>query len=199
MFDNDGFTVDGGTIVAPPDDERLIRMSLASTFPNVEGGPINATAVGGIVLEGNATLDEQSAGTEKVVEILDTANLEGFDLTITGSPVYLAEINDYLKGGMFTLGLAALAVMAVILLLIFRVRWRLLPLLAVSHRRALVVLAARPDRHRPVARHDLRPADPDRARHRLRDPDPQPGRRGSRPRPGGPSDRRRRSPTSRRR
>jgi hydrophobe/amphiphile efflux-3 (HAE3) family protein len=131
VFDNTGFTAEGGTITAPAVEDRLIRKSLASTFPNVEGGPINATAVGGIVLEGNASLDEQSAGTEKVVAILETANLEGFDLTVTGSPVYLAEINNYLKGGMLTLGLAALAVMAVVLFVIFKVRWRLLPLLAV--------------------------------------------------------------------
>ena len=50
---------------------------------------------------------------------------------MTGSPVYLKEINDYLKGGMLTLGVAALVVMAVVLALMFGVRWRLLPLLAV--------------------------------------------------------------------
>ena len=131
VFDNAGFAAASGEITPPPAEELRIRKSLASTFPNVEGGPINATAVGGIVLEGNASLDEQSAGTEKVVAILETASIEGFDLTVTGSPVYLAEINDYLKGGMLTLGLAALAVMAVVLFLIFKVRWRLLPLLAV--------------------------------------------------------------------
>ena len=132
VYDNVGYSVaDDGSIDAPPVEERRIRKSLASTFPNVDGRPVNQTAVGGVVLAGNATLDEQSAGTEKVIEILDTANIEGFDLTVTGSPVYLAEINDYLKGGMLTLGLAALAVMAVVLFLIFKVRWRLLPLLAV--------------------------------------------------------------------
>ena len=131
VYDNLGYVSDGGEITAPAVDDRRIRKSLASTFPNVEGGPINATAVGGIVLEGNASLDEQSAGTEKVIAILDTAEIEGFDLTVTGSPVYLAEINDYLKGGMLSLGLAALAVMAVVLFVIFKVRWRLLPLLAV--------------------------------------------------------------------
>lgn len=61
--------------------------------------------------------------------------------------MYLAEINDYLKGGMLTLGLAALAVMAVILFLIFKVRWRLLPLLAVLVGVRVVVLDPRPDRY----------------------------------------------------
>jgi len=126
IYGNDNFELDAsGELIPPADEDRAIRLSLASTFPDPQ------TAVGGIVLQGNATLDEQSEGTEKALAILDTAQFDGFDLTVTGSPVYLAEINDYLQGGMITLGLAALAVMAVILALIFRVRWRLLPLLAV--------------------------------------------------------------------
>ncbi len=119
--------------MAPPTEELVIRKSLRGTFPNVEGGPLNGTAVGGIVIEGNATLDELTVGTDKVLDILEKPEyqLEGFELTITGSPIYLGDINDYLQGGMLTLGAAALIVMAIILALIFKVRWRLLPLLAV--------------------------------------------------------------------
>ncbi len=134
IFDNSGFTVnDAGAPVAPPDEQLVIRKSLRGTFPNVEGGPLNGTAVGGIVLDGNASLDEQTESTEAVVEIIENPEyqFEGFELTITGSPIYLKEINDYLQGGMLTLGAAALVVMAIILALIFKVRWRLLPLLAV--------------------------------------------------------------------
>ena len=43
----------------------------------------------------------------------------------------LKSINDYLQGGMLTLGGIAVAVMVVILLLFFNVRWRLLPLAVV--------------------------------------------------------------------
>ncbi len=132
IFGNEGFTVEPGSPpVAPPREELVIRRSLAGTFPNVEARPPNSTAVGGVILKGNASLDEQSAATVEVLRVLETAQFEGFDLTVTGSPVYLKTINDYLKGGMVTLGLAAMAVMAVVLALIFRVRWRLLPLLAV--------------------------------------------------------------------
>ncbi|MDX2379500.1 MAG: MMPL family transporter [Acidimicrobiia bacterium] len=131
IFGNDGYAEVDGEIVAPTGDDRAIRLSLASTFPETQDGSKFTTAVGGVVLQGNATLDEQTIGTEKVLDVLDGVSFEGFDVTVTGSPVYLAEINDYLKGGMLTLGLAALVVMAVILALIFRVRWRLLPLLAV--------------------------------------------------------------------
>ena len=131
IYDNGGFTVEDGVVIAPPDEERRIRLSLASTFPNVEGGVRNGTAVGGVVLEGNADLDTQTAATKKVIDVLTGAEFDGFELTVTGAPVYLADLNDYLQGGMLTLGAAALALMAIVLLVMFRVRWRLLPLLAV--------------------------------------------------------------------
>ncbi|MFP5488869.1 MAG: MMPL family transporter, partial [Acidimicrobiia bacterium] len=125
VYGNDGFTVGDDGVVPPPDDERAIRLSLASTYPNPQ------TAVGGIVLGGNLSLEDQSAATEEVLAVLEGIEFDGFELTVTGSPVYLKEINDYLRGGMLTLGLAAIAVMAIILGFLFKVRWRLLPLLAV--------------------------------------------------------------------
>ena len=125
VFGNDNFAVVDGDVVAPADADRAIRLSLAGTFPAQD------VAVGGVVLDGNLDLDGQSAATADLLEILDTAHFDGFDLVVTGSPVYLKEINDYLKGGMMTLGLIALVVMAVVLGVMFRVRWRLLPLLAV--------------------------------------------------------------------
>ncbi|MGE5211583.1 MAG: efflux RND transporter permease subunit, partial [Acidobacteriota bacterium] len=138
IFDNTGFEVVDNAPVPPPTEELAIRASLQGTFPNVDrdgdgelDDPINGTAVGGVVLKGNATLDEQTTATKEVLETLDGATFDGFDLTVTGSPVYLAEINDYLQGGMLRLGAAALGLMAVVLAVMFRVRWRLLPLLSV--------------------------------------------------------------------
>ncbi|MEM7286625.1 MAG: MMPL family transporter [Actinomycetota bacterium] len=126
IYDNTGFASDAGTVTPPTDpDSRSIRLSLASTFPN------SRTAVGGVVLQGNATLDALTDGTDAVIEVIDTAELDGFEVTPTGSPVYLRDINDYLQGGMLTLGVAALVVMAFVLVFMFRVRWRLLPLAAV--------------------------------------------------------------------
>lgn len=125
FFDNTGFISTDDGVEAPPLEERSIRASLQSSFPNQQ------TAVGGVLLTGNADLDTLSAGTEAVLDVMATAELDGFEVITTGSPVFLAEINDYLQGGMLTLGAAALAVMAVVLLLLFRVRWRLLPLLSV--------------------------------------------------------------------
>lgn len=125
VWGNEGFVSGDDGVVAPAQEDLQIRLSLASTFPDQQ------TAVGGVVLEGNADLDSLSAGTEAVIDIVDSANFDGFELIATGSPVFLREINDYLQGGMITLGLIAMAVMAVILLVMFPVRWRLLPLLSV--------------------------------------------------------------------
>jgi predicted RND superfamily exporter protein len=124
LFGNDNVELVDGEPVMPAGDDRVVRASLRSTFPN------NQTALGGVVLEGNASLDSLSAGTQAALDIVETVELDGFDVIATGSPVFLKDINDYLQGGMVTLGLLALAVMAVILFFMFKVRWRFLPLLS---------------------------------------------------------------------
>ena len=48
--------------------------------------------------------------------------------TATGAPILLDDINNYLRGGMLMLGGIAVAIMTLILLVLFDVRWRLLPL-----------------------------------------------------------------------
>ncbi|MEM7139837.1 MAG: MMPL family transporter [Actinomycetota bacterium] len=126
LYDNTGFEVEGTTVtVSPAVEDRTIRKSLRSTYPDQQ------TAVGGVIIQGNADLDTLSSATEQVLAIMETAELDGWTATTTGSPVFLKDINDYLQGGMLTLGAAALALMAVVLLVAFPVRWRLLPLLAV--------------------------------------------------------------------
>jgi len=124
LFANQGVEVVGGTPQMPEGDDRVVRGSLQSTFPNLE------TAVGGVLLEGNADLDSLSAGTQAVLDTVEAVELDGFEVTVTGSPVFLKDINDYLQGGMLTLGAMALALMALILFVMFKVRWRFLPLLS---------------------------------------------------------------------
>ncbi len=126
LFGNVGYSFDDeGNPVAPPVEEQVIRPSLKSTYPQ------NDVAVGGILLEPNADLDTLAAGTDGVVDIMETADLDGFSVITTGSPVFLGEINDYLQGGMLALGASAMVVMAIVLTFMFKVRWRLLPLVAV--------------------------------------------------------------------
>lgn len=125
IYANDGYTVTDGVLTAPADADRAIRTSLLSTFPNQQ------VAVGGVLINGNASLDELGVGTDAVIDVMDTANFENATLTVTGAPLYLSEINNYLQKGMATLGLVAIVVMAVVLTVLFRVRLRLLPLLTV--------------------------------------------------------------------
>lgn len=79
-------------------------------------------------LVGNASIDTEGAGSDLVRDTIDGADFTGAEVTVTGAPVLLKEINDYLKGGMLQLGAIAVVIMMVILLLLFDVRWRLLPL-----------------------------------------------------------------------
>lgn len=124
LFGNQNVEVVDGVPEMPTGDDRVVRLSLQSTFPNLQ------TAVGGVLLQGNADLDTLSSGTQAVLDVAESAQLDGFEVVVTGSPVFLKDINDYLQGGMLTLGAIALAIMAVILLVMFRVRWRFLPLLS---------------------------------------------------------------------
>ena len=60
-----------------------------------------------------------------------SSNFDHTLITTTGAPVLLKNINDYLTGGMLTLGAIAVGIMVLILALLFGVRWRLLPLVIV--------------------------------------------------------------------
>jgi hypothetical protein len=82
-------------------------------------------------LAGNASIDDQARGADLVDEIVARHPVPGVEVLASGPPVLLAEINDYLRGGMALLGAVAVGVMALLLLVVFRARWRLLPLAVV--------------------------------------------------------------------
>ena len=103
-------------------DQGNIRKALHTFFPD----KYHAQVI--VRLQGNQPLDAQSASADYVQQ---TAAKFHFDLATTvttGAPSLLENINNYLKGGMFLLGGIAAAVMVLILLVLFDVRWRLLPL-----------------------------------------------------------------------
>ena len=110
---------------APPDTELAIRKALLTFFPD----PQHAMAIASV--KGNATLDELATGSRSVKDAVAAQGFEGADVIVTGTPTFLTDINDYLQKGMLTLGLIAVAVMLIVLGIVFRVRWRLLPMLAV--------------------------------------------------------------------
>jgi len=79
-------------------------------------------------ITGNESLEREGEAAVAVQGAAKKLSFPNATVTTTGSPVLLKDINDYLRGGMLTLGGAAVACMVVILLLLFDVRWRLLPL-----------------------------------------------------------------------
>ena len=58
-----------------------LALSLAACGGGGSSSP-SANSVSGVVLDGNATLDEQTAATKDVLAALDTASFDGFDLTV---------------------------------------------------------------------------------------------------------------------
>ena len=79
-------------------------------------------------LVGNASITTEGAASDKVIEAGQHLKFQSASDITTGAPVLLTDINNYLTGGMLTLGAIAVAIMIVILLVLFDVRWRLLPL-----------------------------------------------------------------------
>jgi uncharacterized protein len=89
-------------------------------------------AVFAAVLVGNAPLDALATGSAAVKDALAGRTFDNASVTITGTPTFLTDINDYLQGGMLLLGGIAVLVMMVILIVAFKVRWRLLPLVGMA-------------------------------------------------------------------
>jgi hypothetical protein len=107
------------------DNRGEIRKSLRPFFPD-EGHAQIITR-----LEGNASLEVEGVAADRVMDVVQAEPFENASTVTTGAPVLLKDLNDYLRGGMLTLGAIAVALMVVILVLLFGVRWRLLPLFVI--------------------------------------------------------------------
>lgn len=103
-------------------DKGRIRRALTTFFPDRH----HAEMI--VRLDGNQALDDQSASADFVTRTAAKYHFDHATTLTTGAPSLLQNINDYLEGGMLLLGGIAAAVMVVILLVLFDVRWRLLPL-----------------------------------------------------------------------
>jgi len=104
------------------DNSGAIRKPLGAVFTD------NTHAQIVVRLKGNASIETEGAGAVLVQQVIKQADFQNGTTTVTGAAVLLKQINDYLKGGMLTLGAIAVVVMTIILLLLFNVRWRLLPM-----------------------------------------------------------------------
>ncbi len=109
-----------------PDGGGEIRKALLPFFPD----DTHAMAI--TRLEGNQSIEDEGAASVAVTNAAEGYEFTNAEVTTTGAPVLLKDINDYLRGGMLSLGGIALAVMALILIVFFNVRWRLLPLVVVT-------------------------------------------------------------------
>jgi hypothetical protein len=104
------------------DNRGEIRKSLRPFFPDESHAQLVTRLVG------NASLEEEGAASERVQDVTLAERFDNAEVTSTGASVLLKDLNDYLRGGMLSLGAIAVGIMVVILLLLFGVRWRLLPL-----------------------------------------------------------------------
>ena len=111
------------------DNQGDIRKAQAPVFTDIT----HAQMV--VRLVGNASIEIEGEGSTFVKDTVDAAVENGefsnTTVTVTGASYLLQDINDYLRGGMLQLGAIALVVMTIILLLLFDVRWRLLPLIVI--------------------------------------------------------------------
>jgi len=104
------------------DNSGEIRKSLRPVFPD----ETHAQMV--VRLKGNASIEVGGQAADLTKQVAAELDLDDATVIATGAPALLNDINNYLRGGMLTLGAIAVVIMAIILLVFFNVRWRLLPL-----------------------------------------------------------------------
>jgi len=107
------------------DNRGEIRKSLRPFFPDENHAQMISRLVG------NASLEDEGTASDRIMAVVQAEPYENATTTATGASVLLKDLNDYLRGGMLTLGAVAVGIMVVILLLLFGVRWRLLPLFVI--------------------------------------------------------------------
>ena len=103
-----------------------VRQSVHAFMPN------NTHALMVVYLQPNLDINQETADAATVNKIVDQYQFQNAHVLITGVPAVLKEINGYLRGGLRKLGTIAAIVMVIILLLFFKVRWRLLPFAIVA-------------------------------------------------------------------
>jgi uncharacterized protein len=110
------------------DEDGEIRAANAGAFPDAT----HALLV--VHLRGNMSLAEQGIAVEDVEGAVRRHPLDGIGTMVTGTATLTDEVNDRTRSEMARSGLYSLAAMVVVLLLVFRARWRLLvlPVIAVA-------------------------------------------------------------------
>jgi hydrophobe/amphiphile efflux-3 (HAE3) family protein len=104
------------------DNQGDIRISLRPFFPDPEHAQVIVRLIG------NEDIETEGVAAQLVQDEAAKFEFENSTMVTTGAAVLLRDINDYLRGGMLTLSAIAVAIMVLILLIFFNVRWRLLPM-----------------------------------------------------------------------
>jgi hypothetical protein len=114
------------------DNEHHIRKPLLAFFPEAPEATTGRHAQMITRLLGNQSIDEEAEASDLVARVsYEELRFPSSTTVSTGASQLLKNLNDYLTGGMATLAAIAVAIMVVILLVLFAVRWRLLPLAVV--------------------------------------------------------------------
>ncbi len=108
-----------------PDAPLQIRKALSSFILD----PTHVQIIARV--NGNESIENEGVAAVQVADAAKKLDIPNTTITVTGAPTLLKDINDYLRGGMLTLTGLAVAIMVLILLVLFDVRWRLLPLAVV--------------------------------------------------------------------
>ncbi|HTL86984.1 MAG TPA: MMPL family transporter [Acidimicrobiia bacterium] len=113
------------------DNAGNIREPLLAFFPPNPNDPSAKARHAQMVtrLKGNQSIEDEGKAADFIAQVSkDDLQFANSKLVSTGAPELLKNVNDYLTGGMATLALISIGIMTLILLLLFSVRWRLLPL-----------------------------------------------------------------------
>jgi hydrophobe/amphiphile efflux-3 (HAE3) family protein len=102
-----------------------IRPDLSGIFPDDQ----HALMV--VRLKGNLSIDEGSEIAAGLVEQSRSYQFDGISMLVSGPPLLIKEINDAMRSALTVMAALAVVIMAVVLSVIFRARWRLLSLPAV--------------------------------------------------------------------
>ena len=104
------------------DTTGATRLSQRTFFPD----PTHALVL--VRLRGDLSIQAEGSDATLASKRINQLTFPHATVTVAGASLLLKDINDYLRGGMLLLGGIAVAIMVLILLLLFDVRWRLLPL-----------------------------------------------------------------------
>ncbi len=105
------------------DNTDNIRKPLLGIFPDKRHAQVITRLFGNQSIQ-----DEGKAADFVAASAKQELHFPSSSMVSTGASELLKNLNDYLTGGMAILALISIGIMVVILLLLFSVRWRLLPL-----------------------------------------------------------------------